>query len=183
MSSAFENMFTRNEAIDEKSFVFLIKALERNNLPGFDYIEFKQAMQALQALQIDTTTAIRSAFATASTVGLTRDKLLETAEHYQKILMQEKAQFDQALEKQVMERIETRRTETRKLQEKIAQYKEQIRKLEAEINAHQQKIDDTDKDIREAETRIESSHQRFDSTFQEILKQIKADLELINQHI
>jgi len=33
-------LFGENHLLDEKSVAFLTNALEKNNLPGFDYIEF-----------------------------------------------------------------------------------------------------------------------------------------------
>ncbi|MEM6967493.1 MAG: hypothetical protein AAF573_22205, partial [Bacteroidota bacterium] len=81
MAKNLKTIFGENHLLDEKSISFLTGALDRNNLPGFDYIEFKQSLAALAKLNMDEETAFKSAFATAATVGLTKGKLLETASH------------------------------------------------------------------------------------------------------
>ena len=47
MKKILKNIFGSHHGLDQKSVDFLINALEKNNLPGFDYIEFKQALSAL----------------------------------------------------------------------------------------------------------------------------------------
>ena len=79
MQKNLKNIFGNDHGLDEKSVDYLTSALAKNNLPGFDYLEFKQSLAALADLGMDEPTAIKSAFATASTVGLTKDKLVKTA--------------------------------------------------------------------------------------------------------
>ena len=74
-----KDIFGTHHGLDERSMESLVGALERENLPGFDYLEFKQALERLQAMDMAEETAFKSAFATASTMGLTKDKLLKTA--------------------------------------------------------------------------------------------------------
>lgn len=71
------SLFKENGA-DERSLEFIATAIERNNLPGFDYF-VKRAVYTMLEMKIDEATAFKSAFATAATMGLTKDKLLETA--------------------------------------------------------------------------------------------------------
>ncbi|MEZ4920023.1 MAG: hypothetical protein R2792_13045 [Saprospiraceae bacterium] len=78
-------LFTSDNT-DEKSLTFLTQAIEKNNLPGFDYFEFKRAVSSLLQMDIDEATAYKSAFATAATMGLTKDKLLETASYYRNVV-------------------------------------------------------------------------------------------------
>ena len=60
------------DGLDDRSLEFLASALEKNNLPGFDYYEFKRAVVALRQMQLDEPTAHKSAFATAATGGVTK---------------------------------------------------------------------------------------------------------------
>ncbi len=103
--SKLSNVFSADD-LDPRFVDVLIKALERNNLEGFDYLEFKQSMEALEAMGQDETTAIRSTFATASTLGLTPAKLFDSAAYYQKVLLDEKSAFDASMQRYEAERIE-----------------------------------------------------------------------------
>ncbi|MEL6868102.1 MAG: hypothetical protein AAFP19_27010 [Bacteroidota bacterium] len=124
MQKELKNLFGRAHGLDQKSVEFLTKALEKNNLPGFDYIEFKQSLGALSEMAMDESTAFKSAFATASTMGLTKAKLLETAQHYLKIIMREKTQFEAAMQKQMAHRVESKLQEVEKLKEQIVKHRQ-----------------------------------------------------------
>lgn len=169
--------------LDEKSLQFLTKALEKNNLPGFDYIEFKQALGNLQAMDIMDELAYKSAFATASTVGVTKDKLLKTAEHYKQILAKEKAQFDEALRKQMEQRVQTKQLEVEKLKKQIEEYKAKIIELEDRISKAQVTIDSADEHIQAARHKIETTKTSFEFTHQSIINQIDQDIDSIQRYL
>jgi chromosome segregation ATPase len=183
MSKSLKSIFGPHHGLDEKSVNFLIKALDKNNLPGFDYLEFKQALQALQEMDMTEETAYRSAYATATTVGLTREKLLKTADHYKKILANEKVQFDAALQKQVKQRVEGKRSEVEKLRQQIEDYKKKIEQLEAKIVKSQQTIEQQDDLIQSAQDKIETTKDGFERTLQSITNEIDRDIENIESFI
>jgi len=176
-------IFDANAEWDQKSLEFLMKALDRNNQAGFDYLEFKQSLLALYNLNIDVPTAFKSAYATASTVGLTKDKLLSTAEQYKQVLYTEKAQFDVALKNQIQQKVDAKKLETDQLKNKIIELKENIRKLEAEIESSKSKVDNADKEISDALSQIESTKKRFETTFAGVIEQIEKDIALVRQYL
>lgn len=180
MQKDLRALFGSNHGLDSKSVEFLTKALERNNLPGFDYLEFKQSLGALASMNMDEATAYKSAFATASTMGLTKNKLLQTAQHYKQILNKEKSQFDVALQKQVDQKIAGKQQEVQKLKQQIVQFQEQIRKLEDQINRSQKTIGSADEHIEKAKQKIHTTKENFEHTFQSIFNQISKDIENIN---
>jgi hypothetical protein len=127
MQKNLKNIFGTHHGLDDKSVDYLTKALAKNNLPGFDYLEFKQSLIALAKMGMDEATAMKSAFATASTVGLTKDKLMKTAQHYKQILATEKTQFDEALGNQLNKRVNSKRQEVEKLKVQIGKWKDKLR--------------------------------------------------------
>ncbi|MCB0572183.1 MAG: hypothetical protein KDC66_20595 [Phaeodactylibacter sp.] len=179
MQQDLKDLFTARPGLDERSVASLIKALERNNQPGFDYIEFKQSLGRLLALNMDEATAFRSAYATASTVGLTKDKLLQTAELYKKVLFSEKQQFDAALQKQMEQRVESKVSEVEKMKKQIEEYKLKIQQLQEKIAKAQDTIDHADEHIQAAKEKIESTKDAFESTLRAILNDIDKDIENI----
>lgn len=183
MQKKLKQLFGTHHGLDEKSVNFLTKALEKNNLPGFDYIEYKQSLGALSAMDIEGATAFKSAYATAQTVGLTKEKLLQSAEHYKKILNKEKEQFDAALEKQIYQRVKSKMDEVAKLRKQIEQYKAKVQELEQKIAASQGTIDKADETIQAAKDKIEGTKQNFEYTLQSIVNQIDKDIENINLYL
>ena len=182
MHKNLKKIFGTHHGLDEKSIDFLTKALEKNNLPGFDYIEYKQSLSALSEMNIEGETAFKSAFATARTVGLTKDKLLKSAQHYKNVLSKEKEQFDAALEKQVQQRVKSKLDEVTKLRKQIQDYKAKIEQLEKKIAASQNTIDKADETIQAAKSKIDNTKENFEYTLQSIFNQIDKDIENIETY-
>ncbi|MFT5165552.1 MAG: hypothetical protein ACI8P3_000779 [Saprospiraceae bacterium] len=183
MQKDLKTLFGTDHGLDEKSVEFLTNALEKSNLPGFDYIEFKLSIGALAQMNMDEATAFKSSFATASIVGLTKMKLLETAEHYKKVLKDEKAQFDVALQNQMQQRVASKQQEVIKLKDQIAKHEEKIAQLKAQISKFQATIDGADAQIDEAKAKIDNTRESFESTHQSILNQIEKDIENIQKYL
>lgn len=184
MQKNLKNIFGSHHGLDEKSVEFLLNALDKNNLPGFDYLEFKQSLVALnEQMELDEASAFKSAFATASVLGLTKEKLLKTADHYKTILLNEKAQFDAALQKQVDQRITGKQQEVVRLRKQIEEYRKTIADLEKKIAAAEDAIGKADDEIAATREKIEYTRDAFERTLTSILNQIQLDIESIQKHL
>lgn len=177
-----ENIFGA-ESLDTKSLEFLLNAMKANAQSGFDYIKFKQSIATLQTMNMDEATAIKSAFATASTLGITKDKIIESVQHYKQVLQKEKTEFDTAHAKQKELRINQKQSETQFLQEKIKAHQNQIAELEKQIKEFQSKIDNSDKEIEEARQKIEDTKHRFDETYSHFENVLKNDTDIFNKYL
>jgi len=80
----------------------------------------------MEKLGLAESTAIQSAYATASTIGVTKAALINSAKHYLSVLMNEKSQFDSALNNQVKQRVASRKDEVLKLEQQIQEYRKKI---------------------------------------------------------
>lgn len=183
MAKDLKTLFGDLHGLDEKSVNFLTQALEKSNLPGFDFIEFKQSLSALSKMGMDETTSFKSAFATASTMGLTKAKLLETANHYKKVIVNEKSQFANALKNRMQQKVEGKKQEVVKLKDQITKHEEKINQLKEQITKYQATIDNADAQINEEITKIEATKSGFEHTHQSILNQIEKDIQNIDQYL
>jgi len=183
MAKDLKIIFGEMHGLDQKSVDTLTKALNQANLPGFDYLEFKQSLGALQKLNMDESTAIKSAFATAETMGLTKNKLIETAQHYKSVLAGEKNKFQQALDNRVKARVYGKKNEIERLKKQVEEYKAKIQQLEGQISKHQATIDSADSTIRDEVDKIDSIHRNFEAAHQSLLNQIDKDILNINQNL
>ncbi len=183
MQKDLKKLFGDAHGLDEKSADFLTKALEKNNLPGFDYIEFKQSLGALMAMDMEESVAFKSAYATAATVGLTKEKLVKTAEHYKNILNSEKKKFDAALEKNTNQRVKAKQEEVVKLKKQVAEYQQKIKEMQQKIAEYESVIANADSDIKSAVEKIESTRDNFEFALKSIINQIDKDIENINEYL
>lgn len=179
MAKNLKDVYGNYHNLDERAMDALVKALQRENLPGFDYLEFKQSLDALYKIGMDEDTAVRSAFATASTVGLTKEKLLKTAAHYKKVLMDEKQSFDQSMQRHLQQRVEGKLEEVEKLKKKVTEYEAKIEQLKAQIVKYNTTIEQADSTIAADKERIEATRGGFETTLQSIVNDIDRDIERI----
>lgn len=160
----------------------LFKAMSENNVQGFDYFEYKQSLKTLLGM-LDEPTAFKSAYATAATMGLTKQKLTDSANFYIKVLDKEKEKFTQAVDAQVAANIKGKESEIEQAKNQINEKSEMIRKLTDEISALQQKMNEIQSHIIQATQKIQATSANFEASYQKIASDIKADVEKINQHI
>lgn len=172
-----------NSNADQKSIDFLEAAIIKQTQPGFDYLKFKQSIDQLAGLKLDVPTALKSAFAIASTMGVTKDSLLQSGRHYLTILGEEKKQFDQALNSQVQQRIDSKKDELINLQKQIEAHKKQIAQLEKQILEFQDTIARSDEEVAEAKSSINQTKQKFESTYQQFVSAIENDMAAIQQNL
>ena len=178
-----KNLFGDNHGLDEKSVDFISNAIEKANLPGFDYVEFKQALANLSKMQIEESMAFKSAFGTAMTMGLTKEKLIETANHYKSVVNKEKEQFDIASQKQQDLKIGVNLKTVDELKNKIVDNELKIKQLQAEIDAARTKTRELDYEREQAYSKIEEAGSKFVFTHQSIVNQIDKDIENIQKYI
>lgn len=178
-----KNFFGENLGLDEKSVEFIAKALEKANLPGFDYLEFRMAVDNLKKINLDEITAIKSAFATMSTMGLTKEKVIETATHYRTVLIKEREQFDVASQKQQDLKIGQNLQQVGELQKKIADNEAKIKQLQEEVELSRTKIRELDYERDNAAAKIDEAKTKYLFTHQSILNLMEKDIENIRLHL
>ncbi len=183
MQQDLKEIFGNTYNLDAKSIESLTRALEKNNLPGFDYLEFKLSLGRLAQMNLPEETAFKSAFATASTVGLTKEKLLTTGQHYRKVLSDEKEQFNLALQGQLQKRVNNKQEEVIKLRAQIEAWQQQIINLQDQIAKSQATIDDAGSQVEAEMKKIQATKDNFEHTHQSIMNQIELDLQNIQRYL
>lgn len=171
------------EGLDERSLEFLANAIEKNNLPGFDYYEFKRAVVALLQMKLDEPTAHKSAFTTAATVGLTKEKLIETATYYKNIVEKEKEQFDKALENQNTTKITARQEEVKRLRDQVERHKTEMARLQDEIAGYLNQIDQAEAATKLEAEKLAKAKSAFEKTHRSVVVQIDKDIENMHKHL
>ncbi|MEL6124250.1 MAG: hypothetical protein AAFR14_11055 [Bacteroidota bacterium] len=168
---------------DEKFVDMLLKAIESKNLDGFDYLEFKQTLKSLTNLESDESKRYQSAFAMATTMGLSKEKLFSSAQHYANVLAKEENKFVTAFKKQRDTQVLQRETAGKELQKSIAAKQAKIEKLQKEIEAEKQKLSSLESDISKSMAKVEATKERFYGSYHLVLDQIKGDIEKFNQYL
>jgi chromosome segregation ATPase len=171
------------EGTEPRALETLSQAIEKNNLPGFDYLEFKKAVTALAGSGQDTAMAFKSAFTTAATLGITKEKLLETAGYYKNMLQTQQEPFEDALQYQTDTKVTQPQSEVDRLRDQVARNKADIQRLEDEIAGFLTKIEQVEASIKTETDKISQAQKGFDSTLASMVQAIDKDIEAIHQYL
>ncbi|MBT8231165.1 MAG: hypothetical protein HKO66_02600 [Saprospiraceae bacterium] len=184
MTTDLRDIFPKTKGLDEKSISALLQAIKRNHKNGqFDYLKFKQSVLTLQNMDMSIEIAYKSAFATASTLGLTKESLIKSANGYKYSVQNERESFAESLLAQKKVKIDGRKDEVIELTRKIESHKLKIKELEREIAIFQSRIDNVDSDVEAARQKIESVKNNFLEVYDVIHKDISNDIDLINNYL
>lgn len=180
----------QSEGLDDRSLEFLANAIERNNLPGFDYFEFKRAIVQLKEMNLDEETAYKSAFTTASTLGLTKEKLIETAGYYRDLVEKEQVQFEQAHDNQNATKVAGRQHEVARLKDQIERHKAEIERQKADIVRLQEEVASYSTQVTQSEgaakseaEKLEKAKVAFEKTNKAVLLHIDKDVENMHKYL
>lgn len=161
----------------------LLKALEANNLDGFDYQEYKQSLASLKKMSMEEATMYKSAFAMAQTMKASPEQLIKTAQHYINVLEKEEQKFEQALVNQRNVQIGGKDKEIKLLNDTIKSKAAQIKKLTQEIEQHQKKVEKLKGEMNQAALKVETTKNNFIASFNSLVGQIKLDVENMKKYL
>lgn len=145
------------------------------NLPGPDYYEFSKMVEAMQLIPDEKARYI-AAFAGLQVQGLSREKLLETAAEYLKMVAVDAAAFQQTLSVALQEKVKEK-------QEAAAEKKQRIQQLSQEIAELQTQVETLQTEIGENEAKITGNSEAYAKTAAAVKAKIQTDIERINRHL
>lgn len=175
MTINLKDLFAVSDVMNDKVLMKLLTAIKDGQQKEFDYIKFKQSYKGLIAMGMDESTAAKSAFITASTMGITKDKLMLTVQHYKNVLNKEKEQFALALKNQIATNIDAKSMEVKRLQERIEENKRKMAQLEKEQTIIATEIQSLEDSANSSRMKIEETRDNFKSTFDVLFKEIEED--------
>ncbi|HEY3386472.1 MAG TPA: hypothetical protein VGK46_08185 [Saprospiraceae bacterium] len=169
--------------VQDKFLTVLFDALAASNQQGFDYMEFKDFLRSLANVPMDDGTRYKSAFATAQTMGATKENIVNSAKQYLGILSKEQTKFQDALQGQRDRNLTGKQDEIKNLEQTIRNKEAEIEKLKADIDAHRQSIGTLEKEINSASEKLGQTANDFEATYQTLLSQIQEDIRQIESHL
>lgn len=168
---------------DAKFTDLLLKAIESNNLDGFDYLEYKNSLRSIVNVIPDEGMRYKSAFEMAKTMGLTKEKLIQSGQHYLGILANEDKKFKDALENQKTKQIQGRADQLSAIEKAIVDKQQMIEKLTKEIADSTAQLDAVRTEINDAVVKIDLTNQQFVASYNLVYSQIYEDIEKIKTNL
>lgn len=175
MTIDLNELFRSTPNLNDKVFQKLLAAIQSGHSAEFDYLKFKKSYLALKDMGMDEVTAMKSAFMTASTMGLTKEKLIHNVDHYKSLLLKEREQFAHALKHQISSNIDARTMAINKLQNVKEDNERKIIELQNQREIIDSEIDKINKDIEVSTQKIHSTRDQFKETFDFLFNVIEED--------
>lgn len=117
------------------------KALEENKLKGYNYYEFMSAVEQQNEIASEQK-KFQIVFSVVKGMGVTKDQLVSTADHYLKIVEKHKIEFDAKVASEEEAKVTRVRTEADNIEAGITAKTEQIEKLKLDIEVlHKKKVE------------------------------------------
>lgn len=173
--------------VDKKSsakFVdILLKAIDDNNGEGFDYLEFKSALQNLSSMDMDENTKYKSALAMAKTMGVTPEYIIQSANRYLGILGKEETKFKNAVQRQRKMKVTDKEQEIVDRKKLIEAKTKKIEQLKADIEKEKETLERIKNNINKEAAKVQATYDNFLDAYGKVSGQIQKDIQNLSQHI
>ena len=177
MQIDIRELFGDISQLDKKILQSLFEAIKDNHSKDFDYLKFKKSILNLQEMDIDESTSIKSAYSTATTMGLNKTGLIKSAKKYQSVLVKEKEVFAETLQRQMQSKVQSKIEEKEEVIKAIATHKRKIEQLTKEVQVFEKKLENVDHKVVAAKAKIATTRDKFVAAYDQIYGTVAADAE------
>lgn len=179
-SAPLSSMAAQEDATIKKQ---LADALEAANQPGYDYFEMAKSIEAQATIIPSESLRFQSTFATVSSMGVTPDKLITSAEYYLTVLKKKEEEFNKTLQQHMSEAVTSKENETKKFDADMLAKSEQIKQLTADINTMQQQKTAILNEVSSSRAQIEQVKNNFYATMKVFVDRINSDIGKIKSYL
>lgn len=171
--------------VDRKFVEHFVDLLEKANLPGPDYFEFKQALQSMDSLGLGEEKQFQAAWASFKAMGGVKDNsiLKTSADQYLAILNKDRESFLKDVEKAIKERVGSLTDEVKKLEDNNLAYAQEIANLQKKIDDNKNRLGQISGEVSEQSAKLNANRDSFEITYHSFVEQINSDLNKINQYL
>jgi hypothetical protein len=168
----------------QKFYEILANVLEKNNFPGFDYIEFKRAVKSVSDMhQMEEDVVYKTAFASAQAMNVQSSVLIDSAKKYVSILEIEKTSFSQSAQKFLDQQINGRKLEVDSLESEIKSIQAEIKSLTESLSEKETKVIKMKETTNSVKLKYESNKVDFEEAYQLIVSQIEEDVQKMQKYL
>lgn len=161
---------------DEKFVEMLWSVISQNNIPGQDYFEFKQAVDAMAALPIDERSKFLTTFTIFQSQGCKKDILLSSIDKYMALIEKEKASFDAEFQSQRDAKVNSKLSQVEEAKRKVEELNKQIMEANNFILAASQ-------EAQQEEMKLQMTSANFNKSVEKVLSMFQSDKDKINNYI
>lgn len=168
----------------ERFYQILSEVLDKNNLPGFDYIEFKKAVRSiLEMHQMEEQAAYKTAFATAQAMNVNASHLIDSAQKYLSILETEEASFSHSAQSFLTRQLSNRDVEKQSLDKELIQIRSELDRLQKLLVEKESRLAALQSETESVQAKFDQNKINFSAAYHSIVSQIKEDVEKMKKYL
>jgi len=163
----------------------LFKAIEDNNIKGYDYLEFVQSINNLkkQGISSEEDKLFNTAYAMAKTMNVDKEQLIKTADFYLNVLKKEKAKFNEALVNSAKVKLKDKNDKLTALEKSLEEDKKAFEALKKRIVSTESAISKISKELANSKNKVENVKSGFDDALSQIMGKIVKDKDKIIKYL
>jgi hypothetical protein len=168
---------------DQAVLTNLSQVLEEANLEGFDYFEFAKIIENMMASIPSEQVRYQAAFATAAAMNASKQKLLDTADHYITVLSGEADKFSAIVAEQTQSTVTSKEESVKTIDVAISEKANLITQLTQDINELTSNKTNILNEASESKIKIQKIQNDFAACLKIFIDKINGDKAKINQYI
>lgn len=172
-------------SIDAKFAEHFANVLAKNNLPGPDYFEFREALRGLAGLGLSEEKQFQAAWASFKALGGGADVALltNTANQYLTTLGADRDSFNKSVDAAIGERVGGLEKELTQLQTDNEALTKQLADIQQRIATNTERLKAIGGEIKDQSARLTQNRQNYEATYGHFTQQIKDDIGRIGQYL
>ena len=157
-------------------------AIEAANLPGFDYIEFRDALVRMAGVPMAEEVKFQAVFATAQAM-VSKQGLLDAVDHYLKVVDEKTTEFESFVSGVEAQQVTAKEKSVEGLDQQIESEAAEIQRLTLSIQEHGKQKDAINLEILQAKQDIQNKRSAFEATRAAIANSLTADRTKIDTYL
>jgi len=178
-----QTSYTPTDGNNEEFMQVIATALENRNIPGPDYFEFAKALEFLKTKPMDEATKFYSAFAGLNAAGLTKEKLIETANFYISKIDEMVQSFNAEIDALLNSEVANKQQAVDSLTQENEKIEAEMKRLTELRNKNNDTIQTLSIDINKEITSLNMKRAGFDAAAKEYSSNIQKNIQKIQSHI
>ena len=170
------------EQFDQNVYSQFVKLLEENNMEGYDYFEFRSAIENMKAVIPGEAERFKAAYAAVASF-VKADKLISSIDFYLSKIDEKKKEFDEYVTSVVGQKVTGKEEQAKALDEKIIKTNEAIAKLNEDIGKLQEERTKLLNESVSEKAKIETVRNGFVSTYNKVVSEINSDKTKIKTYL
>ena len=158
----------------------LASALKEKALLDYDYMKFIEGKKAMSAVVPDEAVCFKVAFLAVKALGVTKQKLITTAQFYLSVLVDERKEFLSGLDDQMKDKVGGSQQRLQDIEKQIASKIAKIAEITTQLEQEGKEKIELEGAITEWTEKIKTTSAEFEISYQKMHNTIEQDIVKIN---